>query len=60
VRVATLRIIGRDDEICFHLFEGASADAVRRATERAALRCTRIVGACELAATRVDPGRHDG
>lgn len=34
-----------DDETCFHLFVGASVDAVRLATERAEIRCHRIVEA---------------
>jgi hypothetical protein len=33
------------DETCFHLFEAASADAVRAASERAGLSAQRIVEA---------------
>jgi hypothetical protein len=35
------------DETCFHLFEAASADAVRDASERAGLSPQRIVEAIE-------------
>lgn len=34
-----------DDETCFHLFGGASADAVRRAVEHAEIRWHRIAEA---------------
>lgn len=36
-----------EDEICFHIFEAASAEAVREAGERAAITFDRIVEARE-------------
>jgi hypothetical protein len=35
------------DEICFYVFEAASADAVRAACERAALRFERLIEAVD-------------
>jgi hypothetical protein len=31
-----------DEDLCLHVLEGASADAVHEATERAAVRCQRL------------------
>lgn len=32
-----------EDEICFHLFEGPSAEAVWEVSERAGIACERVV-----------------
>ena len=37
-----------EDEICFHIFEAGSVDAVRLATERAEIEAQRIVEAIEI------------
>jgi hypothetical protein len=37
-----------EDEICFHMFEAGSVDAVRLATERAEIDAQRIVEAVEI------------
>jgi hypothetical protein len=36
-----------DDEMCFHLFEAQSVEAVQEASRRAALGAIRVVGAVE-------------
>ncbi len=38
-----------EDETCFHLFEGPSAEAVRKLSERARLEAARVVEAVEEA-----------
>lgn len=46
-----------EDEICFHMFEAGSADAVRRAVERADLQVQRVVEAVDIPA---GPARRSG
>jgi hypothetical protein len=52
------------DEVCFHLFEAESAEAVARAAERASISSARIVGAVQLPFAEGDqrrqfPAGHD-
>jgi hypothetical protein len=51
VSLAAPTIYVPDDEICFHLFDAASADAVRQAGDRANLDAQRIVHAIQGTAT---------
>jgi hypothetical protein len=44
-----------DEDLCLHVFEGPSPEAVREAAERAALRCERI-SCVELISGRVEKG----
>jgi hypothetical protein len=46
------------DEVCFHLFEAESAEAVARATERASISSARIVGAVQLPFAEGDQRHH--
>jgi hypothetical protein len=47
-----------EDEICFHIFEAPSAEAVRQATDDAALDPQRIVEAIDLG--DIAPGHEPG
>jgi Protein of unknown function (DUF4242) len=48
LRVQWLRtIFVPEDETCFHLYEAASADLVRRAAESAGVACQRVLEATE-------------
>jgi hypothetical protein len=46
------------DEVCFHLFEAESAEAVARAAERASISSARIVGAVPLTFAEGDQRHH--
>ncbi len=46
-----------DDEMCFHVFEAASADVVEEVSRRAALGHARIVPAIEASRARRRPAR---
>jgi hypothetical protein len=43
-----------EEEICFHVFEGPSAEVVREATVRAELQCQRITEAVLISAAASD------
>jgi hypothetical protein len=45
-----------EEEICLHVFEGPSAETVRDAAVRAALRCQRISEVVLLSADHLDQG----
>ena len=44
-----------DDEMCFHLYEAATAESVLEATRRAGISVERVVEAIEIAPARTTP-----
>ena len=46
-----------EDEMCFHLYEAATAESVHEAARRAGIPVERVVEAVEVAPTRATPAR---